>query len=280
MKNLIRFAVAGALAFGVQAANAQALPSSGSSDLWLFVSDPSAGTTFAEDTGIAVNSLLPSTSMAAGSVLASVSASINLNPTTALTNYINAANAAGQTLEWGVDAAQYATNSTGAILHQNAQGAIVVIADNTQSANTSQMTQANLATYAQGFNGDITYLKPTYAANGASYAWSAGTTAGQVWGATTGNNAGSTDMYGQGPNQAGIGLGSAATLFGLTPGGSGVSLAESYVLGTLTLSNTGVLSTAGGGGGPPPVPVPAAFWLFGSGLLGLAGVGRRRNATV
>ena len=31
------------------------------------------------------------------------------------------------------------------------------------------------------------------------------------------------------------------------------------------------------GGYPPPVPVPAAFWLFGSGLLGLISVTRRRR---
>lgn len=30
--------------------------------------------------------------------------------------------------------------------------------------------------------------------------------------------------------------------------------------------------------GPAPVPVPAAVWLFGSGLLGLAGIARRRKA--
>ena len=30
--------------------------------------------------------------------------------------------------------------------------------------------------------------------------------------------------------------------------------------------------------GPPAVPVPAAVWLFGSGLLGLVGVARRRNS--
>jgi hypothetical protein len=29
---------------------------------------------------------------------------------------------------------------------------------------------------------------------------------------------------------------------------------------------------------PPTVPVPAAVWLFGSGLLGLVGVARRRKS--
>ncbi len=39
-----------------------------------------------------------------------------------------------------------------------------------------------------------------------------------------------------------------------------------------TLSMTGTI------GAPSAVPVPAAVWLFGSGLLGLAGVARRRKA--
>jgi len=30
--------------------------------------------------------------------------------------------------------------------------------------------------------------------------------------------------------------------------------------------------------GAPPIPVPAAVWLFGSGLLGLVGVARRRKS--
>ena len=36
-------------------------------------------------------------------------------------------------------------------------------------------------------------------------------------------------------------------------------------------------SVAAGGGGPV-IPIPAAVWLFGSGLLGLVGVARRRKA--
>jgi hypothetical protein len=36
--------------------------------------------------------------------------------------------------------------------------------------------------------------------------------------------------------------------------------------------------TCNGGVCPPPVPVPAAAWLFGSGLLGLVGIARRKKA--
>ena len=51
MKNLVRFAVAGAMLAGFATAQAQSLPSTGSSDLWLFVADTSTGTTYAEDLG-------------------------------------------------------------------------------------------------------------------------------------------------------------------------------------------------------------------------------------
>jgi hypothetical protein len=42
----------------------------------------------------------------------------------------------------------------------------------------------------------------------------------------------------------------------------------------LALSTTGGLTISGGS---TAVPLPAAAWLFGSGLLGLAGIGRRRG---
>lgn len=46
------------------------------------------------------------------------------------------------------------------------------------------------------------------------------------------------------------------------------------IAGTFTLSSTGLTY-----GAPSAVPVPAAVWLLGSALVGLAGVGRRRNQT-
>ena len=42
------------------------------------------------------------------------------------------------------------------------------------------------------------------------------------------------------------------------------------------LTLNGVVTLAGA---PAPIPIPAAVWLFGSGLLGLVGVARRRKAT-
>ena len=43
-------------------------------------------------------------------------------------------------------------------------------------------------------------------------------------------------------------------------------------------ADAGALGTASGPLTYSPVPVPAAAWLFGSGLLGLAGIGRSRKA--
>jgi hypothetical protein len=70
------------------------------------------------------------------------------------------------------------------------------------------------------------------------------------------------------------------TLYGITGNGSGVGAVTAFSLGTAVFSLTNDTLTFTGNGGTTPVPLPAAVWLLGSGLLGLAGVGRRRAAKV
>lgn len=284
MKNLVRFAVAGALMAGYATAQAQVnLPSTDNSDLWLFVSDTAASTTFAVDTGITINSLLPSGSLAATSTTGSnailsnsIADSVSFT-SSAVASYISTAVTAGHSssLEWGVEAIQYTPNaSTGAPAKAAQPGSIKGVMDNvaSQESNTSNMVLTNLTSWVNGFEGDTTYLAPTYTAGGKVYAWSAGSTAGNVWGSSGGSLAGSTSLYGQGPDQAGVNIGGSTVLYGLTGAGNSGQV-QSYVLTSdLTLNSAGTLSS--------PVPLPAAVWLFGSGLLGLVGVGRRRAAAV
>ena len=55
--------------------------------------------------------------------------------------------------------------------------------------------------------------------------------------------------------------------------GNGANVYEGQY--TLSLGKDGSLTV---NGGTAPVPLPAAVWLFGSGLMGLLGICRRRTA--
>src|ERR1700733_5216965 len=120
MKNILRFAVAGALMAGYATAQAQSvpLPSSGSSDLWLFVSDASTNTTFAEDTGVSLNSLLsaPFTGTA-GTLQTSKTPNFSLTASTALQKFISTSGASNLTyatlgVEFSPNGAGDAANET------------------------------------------------------------------------------------------------------------------------------------------------------------------------
>jgi hypothetical protein len=271
MKTFVRLAVAGALIAGAQASYAQ---SANSTDLWLFVSDPSASVTFAEDTGISVNSLLPTSGDVANSVLgtnsASSAGSIDFAASPALTNFINTFGASN--LEWAVLGTQSSAVKPNAAGSNIAIASAAPTAGNTSSIST-MVVNNTLKTLTAGFLQDEGYLATGYTSGGESFAWSAGNpVAGNVWGAGGhGDNTGSTDLYGAGVLQDGNSLGTALSLYGIT-GNGGTGQVQSYDLtDTLTLTANGTLEVA-------PVPVPAAVWLFGSGLLGLIGVGRRRAA--
>lgn len=69
-------------------------------------------------------------------------------------------------------------------------------------------------------------------------------------------------------------VGNAMTMYRtrLDPNDSNVSVVDT--LGTWNLTAAGMLTYSA----PSAVPVPAAVWLFGSGLIGLVGVARRKKA--
>jgi hypothetical protein len=272
MKTLLRFAVAGALMAGYATAQAQSLPGSGSSDLWLFVSDQAAKTTFAEDTGISLSSLLPGPYTAGASLNTSQPANFTVAASAALTAYINAANSSSQTLEWAVLGSQYGASNPSDPSNQTAGASIAVYdyaSGTTANSKVKAMTFANMSNVGNGLNGDLSTLVGSYTTGGTSYAL--GNPNFNVWGEGTGAVGGSTNLYGQGLDQSNIGLGTQTTLFGVTGNGNAGKV-QSYVLGTnLTLTSAGVLQVSS-------VPLPAAVWLFGSGLLGLIGVGRRKVA--
>lgn len=79
-------------------------------------------------------------------------------------------------------------------------------------------------------------------------------------------------------------VGSALNFYDITTTSAHKSVIGSYNNGSALngfwfLSTAGVLTYNIGVQGGTSVPLPAAVWLLGSGLLGLAGIGRRRIAT-
>jgi hypothetical protein len=82
------------------------------------------------------------------------------------------------------------------------------------------------------------------------------------------------NWFGAGPHQASA-LGSAANFYMLaSAGGSTSNNAMVYSLNRITLDGQGNLIMESSSA---PVPLPAALWLLGSGLLGMAGVSRRKQ---
>jgi hypothetical protein len=279
MNIALKSAIAGVLSLSASGAFALGIPSLGNSDLILIVNDETSGATYALDTGTGLSTLMAGT-LSAGAVLSTSLAGVNSSnsSSTTLQSFISTNQAKGDTLGWTLEGAQYAGGTpTASSTKSNSQGvgkALIAFSSDQGTSvpsSVSQYTLTNLEKFANGIQGDV-----VNASGGGLYALNNPTPVTETTNATYLNGVqkytlmpGLTDLSTLG--------GSAVQLFGFTGEGDTGAL-SSYILGTATVSANGSLTITGNNASV--VPVPAAVWLFGSGLMGLVGVSRRRKTAV
>jgi hypothetical protein len=266
MKTVLKVGTAGALALvGIAAHASIPSPSAGSADAVLFAEVVnSAGTaavaSYAGDTGVSLATLeagtYNNTVLGSDSKLAALLAVETANPS--------------DTLWWGIMGSQY----TGPAVPNSfaTAGAIQFVTTTNGSATTKlkTITNSGLSGWAAGLTADIGTVNSN--SGGASSVEGPNPATSGVWDVT--NTNGAAFWYGSVSN-GNTGSGSQTLYSELTGAGGNTTKGTSASVETVSLSSGGLsftgLKTA------PPVPLPAAVWLLGSGLLGLTGVARRKS---
>lgn len=296
MKTIIKLALGGSVLLASVAANAAnqlQLPASttsiGNSNLLFYVADLSAKTTYTVDlTGQSVQggtvsvagtntsttsvftnaqALSSSTQGVVNTINGDAGFSYNFTGDTALLNYISNATNAGDTVEWGVVGEGYLSSS------RDAQGNSLVVTTGAAGSITNVSDAGLTGTVTGKLNTDYSSLNTNFAGTtNDHFAGSPGTSKG-VFGTSTSPTA--LTLYGQNlPTGQTIGS-TAVELYGLTGNGTASQTAIAFGLGQISFNGTALSFT----GNTPTVPIPGAVWLFGSGVLGLLGIGRRRERT-
>jgi hypothetical protein len=271
-------------ALGTGIAQAAAVqPATGNGDLILFIQDTVTHVTYARDTGIAINTLFSSSSAIANAPAQGTVAMINglATQSVAADANLTAFLAASGTdaLQWAIEAGGW-TATTGA--GRKPIGAARYLTTSSAPANITVVGQTAAAGGMTAFNGDVTNLNSfgnLGATNSTNEIAANGPIGDGIWGTANGSVT-SQSWYGANIPTAGNPVNTTAlTLFGITGNGtgtgSGSGFALAYNVGSVKLDGAGNLTFTGNGASA--VPLPAAIWLLGSGLLGLAGVGRRRS---
>ena len=266
MNTILKVSAAGALALGAVAAHAAIpAPNTGASDAILFAevlnASGSAVASYAGDTGVSVSTLVTGLS---GSQTV-------LTGDTNLTKLF-AADVAGDTIQWAVMGGQYTGNATTGNFGAVGSAKFITTSVGDSTAKIALDNTVNLTKWA-GLNADVNAIN-SLSGGASSIEGAAPATAGQ-WDYQNPQSA--SGWYSNGPI-TGNALGGTQALFYVTGGGSaGAKVSYSNpATETASLSAAGLV-LAGGGSSPPPVPLPAAVWLFGSGLLGLTGIARRKS---
>jgi hypothetical protein len=268
MNTIARISVAGALALGGAAANASiSQPSTGASDLILFAEVVN------NSTGAEVASYAGDTSVLTPAYNGSLTAGVT-NAGDANLAALFAADGAGDSIVYAVQGGYVTSTATGK------QGKVAGVANfASTSANPSTTGLGGtvggaMPNFASILSNTISTLNVNFA-GGKSVEGSNPATSG-VWDVNATNGISFWAGFG-GPTAVTYGSGP-QTLYSVTANVSSTANVLENTLGTVELTAAGLVLTPSQGT-PPTVPLPPAVWLLGSGLLGLAGIARRKSAT-
>jgi hypothetical protein len=269
MKTLVGIAIAGALSVG--AANAAiVLPAAGAGELIEWVVDNNNGHVYARGIQVSETAVLPAGQIQsvanynpANAPVTVAGASLNVAPDANLTTFLGQ-NGGTDSFSFGLMAAgsrpttPIQANQPGGYIFQFTSGNTIAAGNLTPTGTPSLVSE-----FTNVFN-DATTLSSLI-----------GGTPGDGKSADVSANYSSTSafalLYDQNIPLLGA-LGTNMNLYAETGGGSVNALSQLYTDGMVTMLADGTLKSVAA------VPLPAALWLLGSGLVGLAGVGRRRLA--
>jgi hypothetical protein len=282
MKTSIKLAIASLLLVGgvANAANINTLPSNltTGSSLVLFVKDVSTTTYYYEVLNATVSSVNSFATLAANtsgkysldgdSVTGTLTVPNVLGTFTStnLSSFINSGgNSAANTFVWSILGSKFGPNDTAA-------NRISTFTSNTDWLNDKYVGGGDVNGMANGVNSFF-----VDEINTASFVNGKSSTVGYGSSDIRGSNAPKTFFDSDVTNGAALGVGQYLWQVASNNDATGANVYKSAAL--LTLNSDGSLSYTGAdlGAGTSPVPVPAAVWLLGSGLAGLAGIGRRRK---
>ena len=298
MKTFLKFAAAGAALASAAAHATMALPTdSGGGDLMLVVQDTAlTNVSYTRDTGITLNSLFPSSvipSTYTGPVTVNDQSSpISVGADANLQSFLSqhSADLAAGKIQWALEAGAYNGALSASAL--SAVGAARFLTTENPTLSAAQQLSNLTGTVTSTITGSWTHLTGDInndnafgAANNTALGASdkstvigttAATTGDGIWGTSNGLSANQSWYTTSGIDQTQAFMTSTSStqsLYGVTGNGTKTSKAQVYLFGNWSLDANGNLHN-----NPVATPLPAAVWLFGSGLVGLLGLGRRRVA--
>jgi hypothetical protein len=269
MKLMLKIAMVGSALAATSAFATTVAPQTGNGEFVLYARDTVTNVTYAKGLGLFIDQVATRATIVADTTYTYPSGgtlAYTLPNTSLDANWTTFKNAAGSDpIVWTVLAGdnQNNVNNVGQERYlTTTQVNLTTGAPNPPNNSTIRGVYASL-------NGLQTDMLGVGVSDGASVILAAN--AGKGWGNPTGFNSTANTWF----STIGISnenpLGTAGKFYMVTSGGGGgTSAGRVYSLAGITLDASGLLhSTA--------VPLPAAVWLFGSGLLGLVGIGRRKQ---